>query len=90
MTMTANGLAKLLEECGELSQVAAKKLAYLHTDSHPDGAGLLSLRMQDEIADVLAACEFVMGTFALDREEIEFRRQKKLATFQAWHADPNS
>lgn len=39
MPMTANGLAKLLEELGELSQVAAKKLAYFHTDEHPDGAG---------------------------------------------------
>ncbi len=27
MTMTANGLAKLVEECGELTQVAAKKMA---------------------------------------------------------------
>jgi hypothetical protein len=29
MTMTANGLAKLLEELGELAQVTATKLAYV-------------------------------------------------------------
>ncbi len=37
MAMTANGLTKLLEELGELAQVAAKKQAYFHTDAHPDG-----------------------------------------------------
>lgn len=57
-TLRANGLAKLLEELGELSQVCAKKLAYYHTDEHPDGAGSLRERMQEEIADVAAAMLF--------------------------------
>ena len=57
--MTANGLAKLLEELGELSQVAAKRLAYFHTSTHPDGAGDLNERMEAEMADVAAACAFV-------------------------------
>ena len=90
MTMTANGLAKLLEECGELSQVAAKKLAYFHTDEHPDGKVSLDKRMQDEIADVMAACMFVADTFSLNMDAISARRDRKLALFGRWHADPSN
>ena len=90
MTMTANGLAKLLEECGELSQVAAKKLAYFDVNEHPDGAGALDLRMQDEIADVIAACLFVAHTFKLNVEAISDRRDRKLALFDQWHADTSN
>lgn len=86
MTMTANGLAKLLEECGELSQVAAKKLAYFHTDDHPDGAGLLLLRLQDEAADVMAAIYFVSEQFGFDQEEFNFRIRRKRDLFNQWHA----
>lgn len=49
--MPAKGLAKLIEECGELQQIAGKKLAYYTTDEHPDGQGPLSTRLEDEIAD---------------------------------------
>lgn len=87
--MTAKGLAKLIEECGELQQVCGKKLAYFNTDDHPDGS-LLSLRMQDEIADVIAAAQFVARKFNLDREEIEARIARKARTFEAWDADPTN
>lgn len=90
MTMTADGLAKLLEECGELSQVAAKKLAYFHTDEHPDGAGSLKTRLQDEMGDVIAACRFVADCFGLDEDAIEARYDKKLALFQKWHAETDN
>jgi NTP pyrophosphatase (non-canonical NTP hydrolase) len=88
MPMTANGLAKLIEECGELTQVAGKKIAYYNTDIHPDGAGSLAQRLQDEIADVLAAAQFVAQNFQLDMSAIEVRRLRKLALFASWHADP--
>jgi NTP pyrophosphatase (non-canonical NTP hydrolase) len=84
--MTANGLAKLIEECGELQQIAAKKLAYFHTDEHPDGAGSLKQRMEDEMADVMAACIFVARQFKLDATRMEQRRDRKVARFEAWHA----
>lgn len=90
MPMTANGLAKLLEELGELAQVAAKRLAYFHTSTHPDGAGDLNDRMQKEMADVRAASEFVTQTFGLDREAIASRAAQKLQLFQQWHADPDN
>jgi hypothetical protein len=87
MPMTANGLAKLLEELGELSQVAAKKLAYFHTDKHPDGAGSLNERMEAEMGDVLAACAFVRRQFRLNDAAVANRYEVKLALFERWHAD---
>ena len=90
MPMTANGLAKLLEELGELAQVAAKRLAYFHTSTHPDGAGDLNDRMQKEMGDVSAACAFVVQQFGLSGEAIANRAAFKLHLFQQWHADPNN
>lgn len=85
--MTAKGLAKLIEECGELQQVAGKKLAYFYTDGHPDGGPPLSERLEDEMADVMAACLFVARELGLDIEKIHRRRARKLARFNDWHAE---
>lgn len=92
MTMTANGLAKLIEECGEvmkafggLVQVLGKKLAYYHTDEHPDGAGSLKERLENEIGDVLAACHMVTHTHELDPKRIAERRMQKIKLFHEWH-----
>lgn len=90
MPMTANGLAKLLEELGELSQVAAKRLAYFHASTHPDGAGDLDRRMEDEMADVSAAVAFVAEQFGLDFKRICSRSVDKLLLFKKWHDDPNN
>jgi NTP pyrophosphatase (non-canonical NTP hydrolase) len=86
MPMTNKGLSKLLEETGELTQIAAKKLAYIHTDEHPDGKGSLASRMEDELADVVAAGTFVTQKFELDTERMKRRSAIKLAVFQAWDA----
>ena len=90
MPMTANGLAKLLEELGELAQVTAKKLAYFHTDEHPDGAGSLKERMEQEMGDVAGAMAFVQQQFNLNGRAIENRACIKLALFQRWHADADN
>lgn len=87
MTMTANGLAKLIEECGELTQVAGKKLAYFHTDEHPDGGPPLLNRMADEMADVIAAIHFVAANFGIDPGKVQDRAIHKLKLFGSWHAD---
>lgn len=91
MTMTAKGLAKLIEECGELVQVAGKRLAYYTTDEHPDGAGSLQDRMADEMGDVLAAIDFVADQFDIPAAQINARATRKLALFEQWHqqADNN-
>lgn len=85
MTMAGNGLVKLVEELGELAQVAAKKLAYMNTDIHPDGKSLKA-RMEEEMADVVAACIFVRDKFDLDEDIMNNRIAKKLALFEEWHA----
>lgn len=90
MPLVNDGLNKLMEECGELTQIAAKKASYMHTDEHPDGAGSMKKRMEDEIADVLAACRVVIANFGLDPMRIDERFHQKVQTFQRWHADPTS
>lgn len=82
--MDKNGLTKLIEECGELIQIAAKKSAFMHTDMHPDCTDMRD-RMEDEIADVLAACDFVMKHFQLNQEAIFDRSRDKFRTFEKWH-----
>ena len=86
MTMTASGVAKLIEECGELTQILGKKLAYWHTDTHPDGAGLISQRIEDEMGDVLAAIYFTRNQLKLDRNRINDRAILKQNLFESWEA----
>jgi hypothetical protein len=87
MTMTASGVAKLIEECGELTQILGKKLAYWHTDDHPDGQGLISERIMEEMGDVRAALDFVAEQLGLSSVIIDARRRSKLNTFRGWHAE---
>lgn len=87
MAMAGNGLVKLGEECGELSAVICKKLAYFKTDKHPDGAGSLKVRLEDEIADVIGASALVIENFELDSHRIFARAEMKLQLFQKWCND---
>lgn len=84
MAMTAKGLAKLIEETGELQQIAGKKLAYYHTDKHPDGQGSLKTRMENEIADVMAICAFVIESLGLSDNRIAERSAAKLKQYEEW------
>jgi len=87
MAMAGKGLVKLLEECGELGQIAAKKLAYFDTDVHPDGKGSMQVRLQEEMGDVLAIIDFVQEIWKLDTVAIEARRRRKRELFHTWHLD---
>lgn len=89
MAMHNLGLTKLQEECGELTQIAAKKSAYLNTDEHPDGKGSMAKRLEDEIADVMAACEFVANKTGLDIDRINDRRIRKYDLFREWDSSAN-
>jgi NTP pyrophosphatase (non-canonical NTP hydrolase) len=67
------GLSKLIEECGEVIQVA----------------GNLAREMEDELGDLLAAVEFFNShnrTVRLDQHRIVKRMVEKLALFREWHA----
>lgn len=90
MTTSNDGLTKLIEGCGEVIQVAAKKIAFMHTDDHPDGAGSIKARMEDELADLLAAVLFVTESFALDESRMSERAEKKYELFTTWHKNQKS
>lgn len=84
------GLAKVVEECGELLQVAGKLMAYPDGE-HPDGGVPLLERLCDEIADVTAAL-FVFRTLnGIDRpgspndDLLRDRVFEKAALFHQWH-----
>lgn len=87
MPLEKKGLVKLVEECGELIQVAAKKMALDDFESwdHWDGAGDLKDRMEKEIADVQAAISVVVANFQLDPDKIFDRAGKKADLFYYWH-----
>lgn len=84
-TDTWPGVAKVQEECGEMVGVLAKLMAFPDGD-HPDGAGPLVQRIEDEVADVHAATAFLMRENpALDQQRIRIRAARKLALFTSWH-----
>ena len=86
MPMANSGRAKLTEECGELLQVLGK-IEAMHGNIDKlyfDGGGLLRRRLEDEIADVLAACGFVMETHELDAEYIMQRIDVKRTLYEKW------
>lgn len=85
MAMKSKGLVKLVEECGELTQVAAKRIAY-PTGKHPDEyrEKPLNRRITDEMGDVMAAIRFTAGKLGLDWSKIMRRSAEKHARFQEW------
>jgi len=87
MTMSNRGLTKLIEECGELAQIAAKKIAYPDTDVHPDGKGSLIGRLEDEVADVMAAIAFVAEKLGLDEARMFARGDAKRKQYQEWDTE---
>jgi hypothetical protein len=78
------GLNKLTEEIGELGQVIGKIGAFPDAEEHPDGKGHLRIRLEDEIADVQAACQHVIEENNLNKLAIGRRRTIKLAKFKKW------
>ena len=81
--MAHDGLAKLVEELGELSQVAGKLLAY-RWEEHPDGGPPLVDRLRDESGDVIAAIRFVCGVFGVPMVAVGERAQAKFDKFEEW------
>lgn len=84
--MTASGVAKLIEECGELTQALGKKLAWWDTsEPHWDGTDL-DARIEDEMADVQAAILFVADQLGLSFDRIGIRLVHKRNLYEDWHA----
>jgi hypothetical protein len=88
------GLAKLMEECGELTQVIGKLIAYPDSP-HPDGSDLPA-RLVEEMGDVLGALWFVTsvngpqersGQHLAFWQQVESRATDKYARFRNWHRE---
>lgn len=79
------GLAKLMEEMGELQQVLGKIMACEGPSAiYWDGDTLVP-NLLEEMADVGAALLFFRDANGLDGEIIADRREEKLQKFQYWH-----
>jgi hypothetical protein len=84
------GLSKLIEELGENGQVLGKIIAFPGRAStgepHPDGTNLKE-RLEDEIADLRAAIDYVVEANELDGGRIHIRERMKFMRFLGWHDD---
>lgn len=89
------GLSKLTEEMAE-TQVEIGKIVGAQTlGDHWDKKGKLKNRLEDEIADTMAAQIFVIEKNNLNLKKIQRRADAKLKKFHKWHdniqagRDPN-
>ena len=80
------GLAKVIEECGELLQVAGKVMSTGSLGAHPDGTHL-AIRLEHELGDVLAAIDFFIKHNLVGDGVIEQRRKSKFVRFVDWHCE---
>lgn len=80
------GLAKLMEEAGEVVQVCGKLLMTYGEPKHWDGTDLKA-RLEEELGDLLAAADFVQMHCGLDMSRIDGQRRRKRLRFEQWHRD---
>lgn len=78
------GLSKLVEECGEVAQVAGKIIGLGSMGDHWDGTNLQQ-RLEAELGDLLAAVDYLADHNGLNKGAIRLRRVNKRLTFEAWH-----
>jgi NTP pyrophosphatase (non-canonical NTP hydrolase) len=80
------GLSKLIEECGEVGQVAGKIIGNEGGADHWDGSHLPT-RLVEEMGDVIAAIFFVAKMNGLDEKAIDARAAEKFKSFERWHGE---
>jgi len=80
------GLSKLIEEAGEVLQVAGKLIATGGLAQHWDGSNLRE-RLQEELGDLTAAVRFFARVNNLDEDVIARRAREKEKTFWQWHTE---
>lgn len=80
------GLAKLVEECGEVIQIIGKLIATGGRTDHWSGTDLAKA-LEDELGDVEAAITFVLSVNfeRLDHRRIYDRAHRKANIFHDWH-----
>lgn len=81
------GISKLVEEAGEVGQVAGKLMGTGGHLAHWDGTNL-ARRLEEEMGDVLAAVNFVLMTCdEVSAQEVRQRAEYKLTLFMEWHKE---
>ena len=83
------GISKLIEEAGEVTQVCGKLIAIAGESEHWDGTNLRE-RLENELADLTAAIEFVVGRNRLDATRMNARATEKLRLFMKWDKEQTS
>lgn len=78
------GVAKLVEECGEVLQIAGKLITVNGENNYWEGRDIHQ-EFSEELADLLAAVTFTIDRSGLDQGEIYERATMKLARFKRWH-----
>ena len=78
-------LGKLQEELGELQSAVARCIIQGINECDPETTKLNRGWLEEEIGDVLANIELVMGHFVLDRAFIEGRAEVKRTRLRVWH-----
>lgn len=78
-------LGKLGEEICETGKVLFRALIQGIDEQEPDSPLTNKERLEDEIGDVLANIELVIGHFNLDLKKIQARKEKKKALLKPWH-----
>lgn len=80
------GLSKLIEECGEVLQIAGKLIATGGKEQHYDGSNLRQ-RLMEELPDLLAAIDFFCQVNKIPGKMLDMRYNEKLAQFRKWHQE---
>lgn len=78
------GVAKVIEESGEVLQVCGKLIATGGKEEHWDGTNLRQ-RLTEEVGQLLAALTFLIEKNDLSRLVIKEQFEKKLALYEKWH-----
>lgn len=79
-------MGKLIEELGELSNVAARCIIQGIDETDPGTGKVNRLRLEHEIADVMAQCRVTIEALGLDMGAISLRSAQKRAQMQEWEA----
>lgn len=77
---------KLLEECGELVNVAARCIIQGIDEIDPGTGRVNRARLEDELADVSAQVVATVDMLDLDFEQIQARAFTKLDLMREWEA----
>lgn len=82
------GMSKLVEECGEVLQIAGKLMMTAGKIEHWDGAGPLDVRMAEEVCDLFAAARAFFQLNGMDGNPVYVQRElRKYQQFLKWHLD---